>query len=905
MPAFALDLNHDGIRLLRNAYGEWSVMGEVALDDPDLPRRLHAMRAAAERASVGPLETELIIPPSQILYATVPLPEDAAPVDRAHVAQALEGLTPCPIEETVFDWQRDGDVLKVAALDANTLDEAETFAATYGFNPVRFTARPAGGEFPTSPDFGPTQIATFAEPQISEPEPEPAGPESAEPETVDTENPEPEASEAQDQSDVPPPTLSSDVEDTGPALAEASAENEDADVPDPVIDPGDDDPAEVELADEGAEPEPQEAGETATPSDSEEPAPVFVHDDGSGNLDDIKALTALDLALDAEEASEPEATSDATMAKEAAVDAEPPTEVEADDAAPLTDALKEAADEADPALEAASEPVDPPVDDANLSEEDPGEASNDAEDEAAVAALAEVENQPNEDPLEASGKYATPADPSEPDAEHDQDDGDGLDGDAEPDTTPEGDTEPEEAEPAVPIFAAPIGSPEHTPVDAIAVRLPPNATARAAASPIAAERASLASILGPATAALLLCGVLVWTALYLVSPKVETSLPEVAETPQPIENSEPDTPRPVPSRIPPMLTALAPVPPLPDDAQSPDLSAAIGERQAIELVAVRAPDPTTEVGVLKSADTWQTLAGALIEPTESTNGEVYIAAIDQVVLVDDALALLAPNLGNAPLQVQPVPPQPNEEFDFDDRGLVRATPDGALTPEGVLVTLGRPPLEPPKRPDAAIEANNAAQALTLEGKEPQTRPEDLVERAERASLGGRTREELSGFRPKPRPVSAQREALSAQEDQSPSPLAVAVSRAPSRRPADFATVVALAQQTTRTAPQTQPQATVQPAAAATVAPAQPRIPTSASVARQATIENAINLRQLNLIGVYGTDTNRRALIRLPSGRFVKVKVGDRIGGGQVAAIGDGTIRLIKGGRAETLTVPAG
>jgi type IV pilus biogenesis protein PilP len=177
---------------------------------------------------------------------------------------------------------------------------------------------------------------------------------------------------------------------------------------------------------------------------------------------------------------------------------------------------------------------------------------------------------------------------------------------------------------------------------------------------------------------------------------------------------------------------------------------------------------------------------------------------------------------------------------------------------------------------------------------------------ERSLLGGRTRTELAAFRPRARPESAQETAAS-EGTAEPSPLAVAVSRAPSRRPADFAAIVAATQQARRNAEKA-PDAQSAPAvkaSAATVAPTKPSIPSSASVAKQATIENAINLRKINLIGVYGSASDRRALVRLPSGRFVKVKVGDRIDGGQVAAIGDNELRYIKSGRNVTLTVPSG
>ena len=96
--------------------------------------------------------------------------------------------------------------------------------------------------------------------------------------------------------------------------------------------------------------------------------------------------------------------------------------------------------------------------------------------------------------------------------------------------------------------------------------------------------------------------------------------------------------------------------------------------------------------------------------------------------------------------------------------------------------------------------------------------------------------------------------------------------------------------------------------AAVVAPRQsiaPTAPSSASVTRQATVRNAINLNRINLIGVYGQPSSRRALIRLSDGRYKKVKVGDSIDGGRISSIGDGELQYVKGGRSVRLTMPKG
>ena len=71
------------------------------------------------------------------------------------------------------------------------------------------------------------------------------------------------------------------------------------------------------------------------------------------------------------------------------------------------------------------------------------------------------------------------------------------------------------------------------------------------------------------------------------------------------------------------------------------------------------------------------------------------------------------------------------------------------------------------------------------------------------------------------------------------------------------------------------------------------------------MRNAINLNAINLIGVYGQPSSRRALVRMSDGRYRKVKVGDTLDGGRVSAIGDGQLSYTKGGRNHTLVMPKG
>ena len=63
------------------------------------------------------------------------------------------------------------------------------------------------------------------------------------------------------------------------------------------------------------------------------------------------------------------------------------------------------------------------------------------------------------------------------------------------------------------------------------------------------------------------------------------------------------------------------------------------------------------------------------------------------------------------------------------------------------------------------------------------------------------------------------------------------------------------------------------------------------------------MSKINLIGVYGTKSSRYALIRQSNGRYKKVKVGDSIDGGRVAAINSDEVRYQKSGRMVTLKLP--
>jgi hypothetical protein len=309
--------------------------------------------------------------------------------------------------------------------------------------------------------------------------------------------------------------------------------------------------------------------------------------------------------------------------------------------------------------------------------------------------------------------------------------------------------------------------------------------------------------------------------------------------------------------------------------------------------------------------------------------DLYITSIDPVSSSNDAIAL--PNVGalltDRGLGEQTTPVAAGTSFALGANGLVVPTINGAITPSGVTVFLGRPKVTPPKMPERKPQPEKMDPARALIAKtRPQPRPSNLIEQNERSVNGGLSRSELAQLRPRLRPAVeqavAQRDVDPATENaqndaaaaaaaslaglaprvggiviEGPTnPQAVTASVRPDGRPKNFARIVKRAEAN---------QSTDQGARVASVAPkvVVPKIPSSASVAKSATVKNAINLRNVNLIGVYGKPSSRRALVRLSNGRYQKVQVGDRIDGGRVSAIGDNELRYKKGSRNFTLKMP--
>ncbi|MGR3320703.1 MAG: hypothetical protein ACU0DK_02095 [Pseudooceanicola sp.] len=922
-PNFALSLSLDGIALLFRARDGWRLLGDVALDSPDLNGELAALRKRAAELCDGPVFCKIVVPNDQVRYMTIDTGTVGEMRRVALVESALEGATPYELDELAYAWAPAGDSTQVAAVARETLDEAEGFATTHGFAPVAFVARPDRSKFAGEPYFGEANAASRSLPPG---------------EVVERD------------------LLAISV--VGPLGDEDGAGQE---LPPEAPDGGGLTFAKI-TAGEVVDPHPEEP-EPATPPAmphlgrrDPRPADTAPGADGApGNAHEARRLARFSLQASAPDLEEPEISftsirarrvEDETDTGHAApplmgVSRDEPVNVSArrvatfsgDRPTPPFPGAPVAAD--DPARKVAP-PVD--ADPATPEEEAPAPASAQADEPARPVEFVPVEFDDDDETPDETGQeedHATDEDAEEEvsterliariamrqrGAAHDE--------------IPEGRRERAGLGAAISRLKAPRredGTPR--PMAAPAADLSSREAEAARMTVFGArpsqvvERPQFLGGLLSLILVLFIGGAAAWSSIFMsedvvamlrTEPESRTAsaLPQPAPVPAPAE--EPDETADA------AFAALeVPSEPAPREALP----------QPVERAPLRQLDPVTRprsvppVLAEPDAETEARYAatGVWIEPPDiapspypGTVEDIYVASIDPAVPNLDAIALPVPEAQRAdrPLATQMDPAPAGTEYELDDRGYVVATPDGTLNPDGIPIIAGEPARVPPSRPAETREESVREIVAALSAKRPRLRPEGLVERNERLRLGGYSRTELAAIRPRLRPALSEerREAetppettdetgteVAEEDDDGPdatetgTAFAIASSPRPSARPGGFSSTVAAAEA-----------AAIRPVAV--VAPREsvaPDIPSSASVTRQATVRSAINLRQINLIGVYGQPADRRALVRMSDGRYRKVQVGDRIDGGRISAIGDGELRYVKGGRNHILRMPQG
>ena len=879
-PNFALDLSLDGITLFhRSPSGAWSMVGEVMLDDPQIKQSLGVLRSTAVGLEGKGFGSKLVLPNTQILYQTVLAPGPGETERRAQIMAALEGATPYDVADLTFDWTGDGDEILVAVVANVTLDEAEEFAVEHRFNPISFVARASDEPGAWEPFFGRTDysyVLLSADVDVRDtPAPvmpggllaaEDGSPEELEPDNLFVEEDEAAGTE----------TWKDPLEGASDAVQDEQVETAAPDAPigTAASEMSEDPPVEAVRAEFA--PADQSDGDSAIP-----PIPSF----SSRRTGDAPAAE-----VDPEDLRLSKIRPKITLTAETPAALSAPSLV-GDVRAPEVDPPEPSRRPAFAKLRAAKKnrPPRAPRTGPSLSDRLKGAAGTTLGVGAVLGArgLAGVKNVVRFSRERLKARRQKPA----PEAE-------------------------------------------------ITPALAGLATADAAPDRGRKRRVAILSVAG-------LVGVL--TLLYLVysltagnnlARDEEAEVVDAVLSTTATERGVNETNRPKqrPDDFEERLAAFEAdptnMPPIRPERRSlfegetdplaglPDTAEEATELTAEEIASIRAaglPMPTDEelaeggepeVDELSAEELARLYAESGIqqgvEALQDLNNaedrdDIYVAGLDRQLLANDAIILPNFNTGVADYPPPPVvaPLSPDITFDLDVNGLVKATADGAMAPSGVLIFAGKPGLTPPERP----AREDLVPPDPLAALKPKARPEALKTGVEAIYIQGKlTLPELRAFRAKSRPASEQMEALAALVEQGGSDiseLAILTSYQPQHRPSDFEEKIAsIRDSTVSAARSTDP--VVDTSRPATTGPI---LPSSASVAKQATMKNAINLSELNLIGVSGKAGDRRALLRLPSGRYVRVKAGDRVNGGQVAAIDVNSIRYVKSGRNRTLKMP--
>jgi len=979
-PNFALKLSHDGVEILQRAASGWMVTGSTRFDAADLDGKLRHLREQAEALSPDGLRAKLIMPDSEVRYASVVAPGPTDEARRLQIESEIEGLTPYALHELAYDYVVEGDYALVAICAREILAEAEGFAQTHGFNPVSFAAIPPAGAFAGEPFFGEAagaraflprnaSVERDREPVRVAGQPKPAEPPRPAPplRPAATAKPAPAAERP-----VPAGAPAVPSARTAGAVAASAAPEAFSRVGSLVRRMGTRIRREqAQAATDGASAKPaQPASAQSKPQSAPQAAPQSTApktDTATPGIQADKSNVA------AASAPTPDTSSPAK-----------PTEPQSGSKAEPVAFSSRRSPPAPGAAPAATGPA--------LVSDGPGARAGKPNPGGRIAVM------PGGDEKVPPGRMtrlyrrgrraAKGALVSV-----------GLVKAAEGRGKRRGGrrTDPAQAAPLVPA-SAPPASERAKASEAEAMTIFGARNMQRTETGFARRGLMLTGGL-----LLLLLAVAIWAVYFTSGPARETG---IAQAPQDTVSALP------PIDAPAGITAPAPVPapaeeetPVPEpEAIAPPPAEAEVEVEAEAPVAEQTTDPDVLLEELVQEALTQAMPVDLLGQTEDTAvppgeaeapgtaEETALEGVDSAPVMPDVETATDQRLALPPVldrpeltevaPVSPPPPPPfGAEFTLGPDGLVEATPEGAMTPSGVTVFAGPPSEVPPARPagiappapapaepEAAPEAGEAepavapepeAQVQTPEETEAAVVIEDDTPRADPALAGFRPQSRsplvaalaaaaaandaegdpapdatpetatpdasdpdddsaaatptpggvlLDGLRPQRRPTDLVTPTDAATETATDAaaevdPGVVAVSLRPTARPGNLSARVQESLAAAR-APAAAAPAAAAPAAAAPAptASAAPNIPTTASVAQQATQARAINLRRVNLIGVFGTPNDRRALVRLSNGQVVRVQVGDRLDGGQVSAIGDNELRYVKNGRNEVLRI---
>ncbi|WP_045386916.1 hypothetical protein [Falsirhodobacter sp. alg1] len=946
IPGFALVFREDTLVLLHRTDAGWTSLGATPLDVPDLTERLEALRAEAEALAPDGLTTKIALPNSQILYTSVPL---LGMDHESQVVAALDGLTPYDPSDLVYDWQHVGGRASLAVIARETLDEAEGFATDNGFNPVAFTAIAPEGRFPAEPWFGTTMVAprfiNGSDPMRDNLMMAPALAGLA------------TAAAVEPAADPVPQPVDTDVELEPIVAAEpVPAPAEDAEnATDWAVTP---EPADEQVAEWVAdEPEAEawDVPEVPGPTDDPEPeAPVFVPPYEPDPTPAPRKVTDLWAVQDPEPEPEPVTEEIAPLPPEP----EPAVyEAPTLGAAPQFDhpsfrpvtAAPIRAERAAPATMERTAPKAPaksaPRAEPSVMRVTPSVAAPSAADRTVIVPKAEPTVQSPAQapavntPLDSSGVTATSAAIEPPLAAPDMRPPPLRVTDSKPAKRPADMPDKTGKEPhkkprflglflTVLLLAglAIIGAVSAYYADA------KNKEAAAAALSTAAHDAVAQLLTDPAPAAQEAADQAISDPVTDQADVALAQLPVAAEEPSVLQSA--DTTQ---------LDIAADTAPAPE----PDTTAGILTASATEDAhpVLPANPPTTDVSYELDA------AGQIIPTPDGVvtpDGVTLVAGLPPRTPPDRPASFSGPDTPDATTTASAAPAAAAFTVAASsdaDPALANARPRlRPATVKAAAVIAQDEPVLPPVARAITVDPSIAAPPFAVADSRPAARP-DTVEPAAAAPVMMADAAVLASPRPQTRPTSAAEtpsaplnvaSASLVSQDTSPSATAVEVSQRPELRPSGIsrdsvqaALAAAMAAPPATPAPTPAPsvratqQAAVRAAPAATPAPAPqatttaratpapepvptaPRIPTTASVASNATQDDVLAMNRTNVISISGSETNRTALVRQSNGRIARVSIGDRLDGGVVAAITENAVHYRKGNKLYAIEMPRG
>ncbi len=926
-PNFALGLTDDGITLWQRDADGWLRVGAVPPDAQDLETQMAGLSKIAAAMAPEGVYTKLVVPRDMLLVTDMPVTARNHEMQAHEIRAQLAGRTPYPVEELDFDWVAEDGTARVIVVARETLVEAEDFARSHGLNPVCNVAAPEDTQFLKEPFFGPTRcardilgdvsrlerdqtmlretgLATLPDPELVQEAPKVDAPET---EVPAPEAPLPETSQQKDMGAAS--ATDDDRQDQSPPAAPEAAGSEDAlpdaEAPEAVA------PAPRSSGSSSAEPTPAELRKAAlmaklsppsatSPTKPAKPSPILPPAATPPSSETPQSAEA----RAPQDETPPFRSRRASQSATATTDAAPDNRAGSGAKSALGRALSAARNVGLPSkLKTTRDAVNGRAEKAATRAGEPGLA---AAAQKSPTGMAKVTIAPRKDPLETLRSHGNTKTASE-------------------------------AERMTVFGARDGGMPDLT-----------------------TKRRTLLVLGG---VGLLLAAIAVWVAYFTFTGRTAQDMadaPLLGDTAlAPSEGFLGDNDLDLPSseeieaalgvedaagQIPLEEPEQAMLPEAQTDEQLQDDAAFIPDISAGRVALLRSPsliapqdtvpfesipDVPLSFAEQSQAPTRAELAAREAQPAELEPDAPESNPVASALPVgEEALEIVVAE--GTPPTVPPVRPEgiaPEPEIAPESAEAVVQDPEAAaedaiaaesagsdpaaappvLAPPDesdllIAVTEGRPASVPPARPDSVLQEPATAPQPADPSEDAQ--PEAGLDE-DQASLitpppGGVA---LSALRPALRPESLIERAAPVEEDEedmiaSASAFAVASSLRPNNRPSQFSTIVqrsmAAAQPVAPSTPQAQP-------ARAAAAPAL-QIPTSASVAREATQTRAINLRQVNLIGVMGTSSSRRALVRLANGRIVAVRVGEALDGGQVTAIGENELRYSRRGRDVVLRI---